>query len=200
MLGKFFECEADKNGKYYKCIQTKKEYQDGRRFPMNEIVECDNKINLEATDINQMGGFCLSTDECIFRWLVRGDTLCEVIIPENEKIYKTASENGIYLAEKIVLKNPQKMNDDLAMKLYLNSKLPTESYFRAMTACAICGYMNTAFRVCEDKVNQENREKAILEFEGFCQRRTKEKMMEDDLAKQNVDKLYKRLKNIKNFK
>lgn len=198
MLGKFFECEADKNEKYYRFIQTKKEYPDGRRFPINEIVVCDHKINLEATDITQMGGFCLSTYEFIFRWLIRGDILCEVIIPENEKIYKTGSENGIYLAEKIILKNPQKMNDDLAMKLYLASKLPTESYFRAMTACAICGYMNTANKVCEDKVNQENIDKAILELEGFCQRRTKEKMIEDELARENVNKLYERLKNIKN--
>lgn len=200
MLGKFFECEADKNGKYYRFIQTKKEYSDGRRFPINEIVECDQKINLDATDITQMGGFCISTYESIFRWLVRGNTLCEVIIPENEKIYKTVSENGIYRAEKIILTNPQEMNDDFAMKLYLNSKLPTESYFRAMTACAICGYMNTAFKVCEDKVNQENVDKAILEFEGFCQRRTKEKFIEEDLAKENVSKLYERLKDIKNFK
>lgn len=194
MLGKFFECEADKNEKYYRFIQTKKEYPDGRRFPINEIVVCDHKINLEATDITQMGGFCLSTYEFIFRWLIRGDTLCEVIIPENEKIYKTASENGIYLAEKIILENPQKMNDDFAMKLYFNSKLPTKSYFRTMTACAICGYMNTAFKVCEDKVNQDNIDKAILEMEEFCQRRTKEKMIDDDLAKENVNKLYERLK------
>ena len=34
MLGKFFECEADKTDKYYRVIQTLKEYPDGRRFPI----------------------------------------------------------------------------------------------------------------------------------------------------------------------
>ena len=32
MIGNFFECEADKNYKYYRVIQTIKEYSDGRRF------------------------------------------------------------------------------------------------------------------------------------------------------------------------
>ncbi len=58
MLGKFFECEADK------------------------------KINFNAEQQIDMGGFCVSTFDYIFRWLIRGDTLCEVIIPENEKYIK----------------------------------------------------------------------------------------------------------------
>ena len=41
MLGNFFECEADKNNKYYRVIQTIKEYNDGRRFPIDKIVACD---------------------------------------------------------------------------------------------------------------------------------------------------------------
>lgn len=46
MLGKFFECEADKNIKFYRVIQTEKEYSDGKRFPLNEIVIAKNSINL----------------------------------------------------------------------------------------------------------------------------------------------------------
>lgn len=72
MLGKFFECEADRNGKYYRVIQTIKEYSDGRRFPLNEVVVADNKVNLNATDNTKMGGFCISSYEYIFGWLIRG--------------------------------------------------------------------------------------------------------------------------------
>lgn len=43
MLGKFLECEADKKDKYYRVIQTVKEYPDGRRFPMGKIVVSDKK-------------------------------------------------------------------------------------------------------------------------------------------------------------
>lgn len=200
MLGKFFECEADKNIKFYRVIQTIKEYSDGRRFPIDEIVIADKKINLNAKQKSDMGGFCVSTFEYIFRWLIRGDTLCEVIIPEDEKIYKTVSENGIYIADKIILTNPKKIDDDFATKLYLNSNLPEISYFKAMTACAICGYINTALKVCEEKVTKENVDTAIFELEEFCKRRNDEKFIDDISAINSVKILKNKLLNIKNNK
>lgn len=199
MLGKFFECEADKNNKYYRVIQTVKEYSDGRRFPINEVVISDQKIDLETTDRTKMGGFCISTYEYIFRWLIRGDTLCEVKIPEDSKIYKTVSENGIYIAEKIILTNPIKIDDNFAMELYLNSTLPEISYFKAMTACAICGYINTALKVCDDKVNIENVDIAISELEDFCKRREKENYINDALSIESIKILHDKLKQIKNI-
>lgn len=200
MLGKFFECEADNKAKYYRVIQTVKEYSDGRRFPIGQIVISDKKINLNAQKRNDIGGFCISTYDYIFRWLIRGDTLCEVIIPDKEKIYKTTSKNGIYVSEKIILSNPKKINDDFAEELYIHSNLQEESYFKAMTACAICGYIKTAIRVCEDKVNQENVELAISELECFCKRRRAEKYINDFSAINSVKILYLKLKQIQNEK
>lgn len=197
MLGKFFECEADRNKKYYRVIQTIKEYNDGRKFPIDKLVESDNKVDLNATIKSEIGGFCISTYEYIFRWLIRGDTLCEVKIPKDTKIYKTVSENGIYVSEKIILTNPQIINDNFAMKLYEKSKLPEISYFKAMTACAICGYINTALKVCEDKVNKKNVDIAILELENFCQRRKAENYEKDFLKENNVKKIYDKLLEIK---
>lgn len=60
MLGKFFECEADRNKKYYRVIQTIKEYNDGRRFPIDKIVEATNKVNLNATSQSEMGGLLMN--------------------------------------------------------------------------------------------------------------------------------------------
>ena len=144
-----------------------------------------------------MGGFCVSTFDYIFRWLIRGDTLCEVIIPENEKTYKTVSENGIYIAEKIILTNPKKIDDDFATELYLKFNLPEVSYFKAMTACAICGYIKTALKVCEDKVNKDNVDTAIIELEDFCKRRRNEKFIEDMSAISSVQILKNKLLDIK---
>ncbi len=198
MLGKFIECEADKREKYYRVIHTVKEYDDGRRFPIDEVVACDKKIDLDATDRTEIGGFFISTYEYIFRWIIRGDTLCEVIIPDDSKIYKTVSENGIYVAEKIILTNPRKLDDDFVMEMYLRSTLPEISYFKAMTACAICGYINTALKVCEDKVNKENIDIALSEIEDFCQRRGKESYRNDRIATESLKKLYDKLDKIKN--
>lgn len=200
MLGKFFECEADKNIKFYRVIQTVKEYPDGRKFPINEVVIADKKINFNAEKQTEIGGFCVSTYNHIFRWLIRGDTLCEVIIPENEKIYKTVSKNGIYIAEKIILTNPKKIDDDFATELYLKSNLQEVSYFKAMTACAICGYIKTALKVCEDKVNKDNVDTAIIELEEFCRRRSDEKLIDDISAISSVQILKNKLLDIKNNK
>lgn len=197
MIGKYFECEADKNTKYYRVIQTIKEYEDGRKFSINKIVVSDKKINLSAEEKRDIGGFCISTYEYIFRWLIRGDTLCEVEIPDSEKVYKTVSENGIYRAEKIILTNPKKIDDDFATKLYLSSTLPEISYFKAMTACAICGYINTALRVCKDKVNKNNVNTAILELNGFCERRIMEKYDKNSFEIDNINLLKNELEKIK---
>lgn len=196
MIGEFFDCIADKNKKYYRVIHTIKEYNDGRRFPIDELVVADQKVDLQATDRTKLGGFCISTYEYVFRWLIRGDTLCEVKIPDDTEIYKTVSDNGIYIAEKMILTNPRKVDDKFAMELYLNSTLPEISYFKAMTACAICGYINTAMKVCEDKVNKENVDIAITELEDFCTRRGQEKYIDNALANESLKKLYDRLKEI----
>lgn len=198
MLGIFFECEADKNKKYYRVIRTNREYSDGRKFPINEVVIADSKVDLGATDKTKLGGFYISTYEYIFRWLIRGDTLCEVEIPKDTKIYKTVSENGIYIAEKMILSNPQKIDDNYAFELYLNSKLTEKSYFQAMTACAICGYINTALKVCTDKVNKTNVDIAIMEFEKFTERRKKENYINDLLSIKSAKILYDKLLYIKN--
>lgn len=174
MISKFFECEVNRNEKYYRVIQTEKDYPDGKKFPIDEIVVADRKVNLNAIEQNEMGGFCISKYSYIFRWLIRGDTLCEVEIPNDTKIYKTTSKNGIYIADKIILKNPIKIDDDYAMELYKISTLPEKSYFIAMTVCAICGYMKTALKVLEDKVTKENVDIAIYELENFCKRHEEE--------------------------
>lgn len=198
MLGKFFECEADRKGKYYRVIRTTTEYSDGRIFPMDKIVISDRRVNLEAIEQKDIGGFSVSTYECIFRWLIRGDTLCEVTIPEKEKIYKTINRNGVYVANKIILSNPIKIDDNFAMKLYMKSNLPEESYFKAMTACAICGYVNTAMKVCMDKVNEENVEFAISELENFCKIKNEKDYINDFSAMESVRILYGKLEKIRN--
>ncbi len=197
MLGKLFECEADKNKQYYKIIQTAMEYRDGKKFPIDQVVIANKKINLNAIESKKIGGFCVSTYNFAFRWLIRGDTLCQVKIPADSKFYKTVSDNDVYVCEKMILTNPKKIDDNFAMELYKISTLNEISYFRAMTASAICGYMNTALKVFEDKVNAKNIDIAISEFEGFCKRREEESYGKNTLEMKNVKILYNKLRELK---
>ncbi len=166
--------EADKNAKYYKITQLNTPYSNGKMFVEGKVAVADKKINSSAEEASELGGFCISDYEHIFRWVIRGNYLCEVIIPDDTIIYKTESENGIYVSDKIILTNPLKMNDELATKLYKSSNLPEKSYFMAMTACCIQGYLKTAEKVFQDKVNKDNYEIALQEFKSFCKRREEE--------------------------
>lgn len=80
------------------------------------------------------------------------------------------------------------------MELYEVSNLPKISCFKAMTTCCICGYLNTALKVCEDKVNSQNVEIVIKEFEDFCKWRKEEKYVKNPLEIENVNILYDKLK------
>ena len=54
------------------------------------------------------------------------------------------------------------MNDDnLAMELYKNSNLSEKLYFKAMTACAICGYIKTVSKVFEERRTNKCKEDSL---------------------------------------
>ena len=97
----------------------------------------------------------------------------------------------------MILTNPKKIDDEFAMELYKVSTLNEISYFRAMTACAICGYINTALKVFEDRVNIQNVNVAISEFESFCKRREEEPYWESILETDGVKIIYNKLQNMR---
>ena len=81
-----------------------------------------------------MGGFNFSTEDKILRWLVRGDTIYDVEIPGDADIVDCINESaphGVFRSNKIIIKNPRKVDDEYAMELYLKSDLPEKSYFKA---------------------------------------------------------------------
>ncbi len=182
--------------KYYKFVELNIPYRNGKCFIENEILISDKKINLNATDRKEIGGFCISDYEHIFRWVIRGSYLCEVIIPEESIIYKTDSDNGIYISEKIILVNPIKMNDEIALELYNHSKLNDISYFRALAACTAQGYINTAKTIIKDKININNVNIALEEFYSFCKAREEEYNIEVSKL-ENVKLILYELENIK---
>jgi len=64
----------------------------------------------------------------------------------------------------------------------------------------ICGYINTALKVLEDKINEENIDVAIKEFELFCKRREDEKYINNCFEIETVKIVYEKLKEIQNTK
>ncbi len=138
-------------------------------------VNISNNWNPNADNPKEMGGFNFSTEDKILRWLIRGDTLYDVEIPPDAEIINIdnpSTTNGVFRSNKIILKKPRKVTDGLAMELYLKSTIPEKSYYKALVGLAIRGYINTAKKLIEDKVNKNNIDLVIDEIKDFVTRET----------------------------
>lgn len=136
---------------------------------MDEVTICDT-WDPDNPDWDKRGGFNFSNEESILRWISRGDTLCEVIVPEDAEMRNVTNQktpNGIIVANKIILTNPIPASDELAMELYKKSNMPLKTYFETIAALAIRGCYNTALQIIKDKVNLGNIDEALDEYKDF---------------------------------
>ena len=135
-----------------------------------DCVNVANNWNLNSFDPKEMCGFNFSTEDKILRWLVRGDTLYDVIVPDDATVIDCPSESaphGVFRSNKIILTNPRVMTDELAMNFYLKSDLPEKSYYKSLAGCAIRGYRNTCLKIIEDRVNKDNIDLVLSEINDF---------------------------------
>ena len=67
---------------YIKLLDGSKSNAGGFEYKIGKVNVADN-WNPTTSDPKLMGGFNFSTDEKILRWIHRGDTVYDVIIPED---------------------------------------------------------------------------------------------------------------------
>lgn len=161
-------------------------------------VNIANNWNPNALDPQKMGGFNFSTEDKILRWLVRGDTIYDVAIPDDAEIIdceSTSAPRGVFRSNKIIITNPRVVTDEMAMDFYYKSNLPEKSYFKAMAGCAVRGYMKTAIKIFEDKVNANNIDLAICEFKDFCKPKCVDVFDEKIHLNENTKLIYDKLLN-----
>ena len=126
--------------------------------------------NPNSNDQKEMGGFNFSTEDKILRWLVRGDTIYDVEIPSDADIIDCESESaphGVFRSNKIILHNPKKVTDEMALDLYKKSNLPEKSYYKSLAGCMVRGYKNTCLNIIKDKVNKDNIDLVLSEIDDF---------------------------------
>lgn len=138
-------------------------------YKINEVNVATN-WNPNAKNASEMGGFNFSTENKILRWLIRGDTLYDVTLPKDAEIIDVENKSaphGVFRTNKIVLKNPRVITDEMALELYRKSDLPHNSYFKSLAGCIIRGYRNTCKEIIKDKVNENNLEFCLEEIRDF---------------------------------
>ena len=185
--------EQIQNTKFVKLIFTKEEnkYKNYYKYKINEINIANNWNPTSET--NEMGGFNFSVEDKVIRWLLRGDTLFDVIIPDGVDVYdcwNKSTPHGVFRSNKIIIENPRIINDEFAMELYLKSNIPDTSFLPVLAVCANRGFMKTAMKIYKEKVNKNTKELAIQEFKEFFSYDGKEF---------NLDKLNKNARKIYNL-
>lgn len=172
--------------------------ETGYEYKINEI-NIANKWNPKATDPKEMGGFNFSVEDKIIRWLVRGDTIYDVEVPKDAEIIDVphpTTPHGVFRANKIIISNPRKVTDEMAMEFYKKSTIPETSYYKAMVGCAIRGYMQTALQILNDKVNEKNIDLVLEEFKDFCTNKETGIFNENELGP-NTKRIYELLLKFK---
>lgn len=134
-------------------------------------VNIANNWNPTAKNGKEFGGFNYTTEDCIIRWLHRGDTIYDVEVPNDAENIKIESATTIYRCNKIILKNPRKVTDEMALEFYRKSTIPEFSYYKAMASVAVMNYKNTALQIFKDKVNKDNIKVILEEWHDFLDKK-----------------------------
>ncbi len=132
-------------------------------------VNVSNNWNPTATSGKDFGGFNYTTIDCLLRWLHRGDTIYDVEVPKDEENIKIEGATTIYRCNKIMLTNPRKMTDEIALEIYKISNIPEKSYYKALGAVSLMNYRKTALAILKDKVNKNNINLVLEEWNDFIQ-------------------------------
>lgn len=160
-------------------------------YKINE-VNISGNWNPKAKSAKDFGGFNYCDEKCILRWLHRGDTIYDVEVPKDAENIKLDGATIIYRTNKIIVKNPRKIDDDLAMYFYKISEIPEKSYYKALAAVTVMNYENTARTILKDKVSKENIEIVLEEWNDFIDYSRKNNKKElQGLAKEIDDELNK---------
>lgn len=119
---------------YIKLLDGSKSNAGGFEYKIGKVNVADN-WNPTTSDPKLMGGFNFSTDEKILRWIHRGDTVYDVIIPEDAEVIDCPSNNcphGVFRSNKIILNNPRKVTEEMVMDYYEKSDLPENTYYQCI--------------------------------------------------------------------
>lgn len=199
------EFEGVTMSKYLRLMDGNKSNAGGFEIKIDEVVVAD-KWNPKTMDPSEMGGFNFSTDKKIIRWIHRGDTLYDVELPEDAEVIDCPSPScphGVFRTNKIIMKNPRELTNQMVMDFYKISELPLETYYQLLVILSeYRNYVEVAEEIIKDKINNDNINECILGFEDMVTNKhdgNKYNFIYDDLT-ENGKFIYDKLLEIKNNK
>ena len=162
----------------------------GFEYKIDEVNVASN-WNPNAKNGKDFGGFNYCSEECILRWLHRGNTIYDVTIPDDAENVRLDGATTIYRTNKIIISNPKKVDDELALYFYQISKIPEKSYYKALAVVSIMNYKKTAYAIFKDKINKDNIDEVLEEWNDFISHGNKNDRKDvNGLVKEIEDYLY----------
>lgn len=157
--------------KYVRVMDGTVSNESGLNTPIDEVVIARD-WDSNATERDDIKGINFSTDESILRWIRRGDTIYDVVLPDDAEVKKVPGNftpDGLFRTNKIILTNPQKLTQEVVLDLYNKMNLPDRTIPDVLALLAIRGFTKAADRLIEERINNENMDEFInnyIEFEN----------------------------------
>lgn len=152
--------------KYVRVMDGLKSNAGGFEYKLNDI-NISNKWDTTTLDPEKMGGFNFSTEDKILRWLHRGDTIYDVIIPKDAEIILCDEEKGVYRSNKIIVTNPRTITDEMIINFYKKTTLSDKIIAQCLQILLWKDKLEISKFIIKDRVNFKNIDCYIKEFENY---------------------------------
>ena len=179
--------------KFVRVMNGIKSNAGGFEYKLDEI-NISNNWNPSEVEPEKMGGFNFSSEDKILRWIHRGDTLYDVIIPKDAEIILWNEEKGVWRTNKIIVTNPQKITDEIVMELYKKTTLSDKIIAQCLQTLLWTNRIEVSKYIINNRVNKENVDIFINEFENYVKK--SEKFDYNELS-EDSKMIYNMLKHIK---
>lgn len=176
--------------KYVRVMDGIKSNASGFEYKLDE-VNIAKLWNPNTTEPDKMGGFNFGTEDKILRWLHRGDTIYDVIIPDDAEVILCDENKGVYRANKIIVSNPRKITDNLVMDLYKKTTLSNKILADCLVTLIWKDRIEISKYIINDMINKNNVDEFYTEFINYSSKndfendelKAKYKELEDMLLK-----------------
>ena len=176
--------------KYVRVMDGIKSNASGFEYKLDE-VNIAKLWNPNTMEPDKMGGFNFGTEDKILRWLHRGDTIYDVIIPNDAEVILCDENKGVYRANKIIVSNPRKITDNLVMDLYKRTTLSNKILADCLVTLIWKDRIEISKYIINDMINKNNVDEFYTEFINYSSKndfendelKAKYKELEDMLLK-----------------
>lgn len=174
--------------KFVRVMDGLKSNAGGFDYKLDEI-NISEKWDTTTLAPEKMGGFNFGTEDKILRWLHRGDTIYDVIVPEDAEVILCDEEKGIYRSNKIIVTNPRPITDELVLELYKKTTLSDKIIAQCLVTLLWKKRKEISKFIINDRVNKNNIDEIIKEFTSYAG--------EDNLNSESGKEIYNLLIKIK---